>query len=213
MIIVREKPHHRMSLTTSSFISEIDVASADNCRRAYPSNQYATKRRVSRSAFAGYDIRWDSLKKVRLARFRTLRAVRDTMEWSVGVVQTLAIKAASGSTSKPSALCPFARATASTVPEPIIGSRTRKGFRVLGMTSSAMLGAIRAGNGCTASRPSIVASFAALWLIMYFCARSGIIARNCIPGPENILRQEVACPRSRFSSNGIPSGERPWLGE
>ncbi|MFX4925874.1 hypothetical protein ABTC31_20020 [Acinetobacter baumannii] len=55
----------------------------------------------------------------------------------------------------PKAVWPRARATASTVPDPIIGSSTRIGSGSDARMSSEMPGAILAGKGWTGSRSSI----------------------------------------------------------
>ena len=142
----RENAHQRASRTPGSSTLPISRDSDKSCDRARRSNQNSRNPRVSRSQPWGKD---SAARNARRAAESTAAARPPTSDGSMGVVQTLEISTASGSTSMATARCPMARATAGTVPEPDIGSSTRERSLHRPISSSASSGAILAGNGCT----------------------------------------------------------------
>ena len=152
--MIRRENAHQSNVRSERFLtSEIVAASAANWRRFVGSNQKRMNARVSSSAFLGYASATLIDRYLSLASFTIFGANLRIRSTFTSEDHARAISSARGSVSKPTAWWPRSRDTTTVVPDPTIGSSTRKAFFLGRRRRQRIEGAIRAGKGCTGRSP------------------------------------------------------------
>ena len=148
LVMIRRENAHHISMRSVGFPTfEIATESAASWRRFARSNHDLTKARVSSFALAGYASRMAIDLDLAVASVSALSAALRSRSAFTSVDQARAIRRLRGSVSKPIASWPAILDATTAVPDPTIGSRTRR--RLVDRRSRCQIidGAIRAGNG------------------------------------------------------------------